>query len=212
MKIDHKYMMKHLERAALEQLIDMYKADGYEIMHPDPTSSIQADAVFKKGRSIRIIEIVGEIKNKNQLAAKLNAIKMHSKKIYADYDVKLELVPIIPHREIIVSVDGLESALFDVIENDYLDVFNEICTHFHAESISDLEISKVIIDEDGTNLIGNGTIDMVLQYGSDGDVRRDDGHVWRESFPFEFDIIYDGQEVTEANNIIITVTTDYDEM
>lgn len=211
MKIEHKYMMKHLERAALEQLVDMYKADGYDIIPPDPTSQIQADAIFKKNQSIKIIEIVGEILNQDELAAKLNAIKSYSKEVYADYDVKLELVPIIPHREIIVSVVGLEQALFDVIENEYLDIFNEICAHFQAESVSDIEISQVIIDEDGTNLIGNGTIDMELQYGSAADVRNDNGHVWNESFPFEFDVIFDGLEITNTNNITITVATDYGE-
>ena len=38
----------------------------------------------------------------------------------------------------------------------------------------------------------NGTVDVRLQYGSDGDQRRDDGYVTNMSFPFRADVSAQG--------------------
>lgn len=210
MKIEHKYLMKHLEMAALEQLIDKYKSDGYTHIIQNDTSSFKIDAVFKKGRSVTIVELFSGIRNKDRLAKRLNRIKSYSKEKYSEYDVKLEMIPIIPNREIVVNVVGLERALLDVIEKNYIDVLNKMHTSFRLEAVSDIEISKVIIDKIGTNLIGNATIDADLFYGSDLDFFNGQIHLWKDSFPFEFDVIYNGLEITKTNNIKIVVLNDYD--
>lgn len=86
----------------------------------------------------------------------------------------------------------MTSAISDYMEEDgYTDSLDSIATHF---TDPDTDIKKMIIqnieereDEFGQryqirmNLIG--TIDAEFQFGSNSDVRRGDGLVWKENFP-----------------------------
>lgn len=84
----------------------------------------------------------------------------------------------------------LSEAISDCFINEFPYELNELSTHSGIESIQVENISKIELFEDGIiHASGNGNIECTLQYGSDADVRNDNGIVWEDSFPFEFTIV-----------------------
>ena len=74
-------------------------------------------------------------------------------------------------------------AVFDGHVFDDLDVLS---SHTRPDGVEDIEIKITSFDDEWVHFSGSGTISCELQYGSDGDVRRDDGLVMDDSYPFTF--------------------------
>lgn len=89
-------------------------------------------------------------------------------------------------RQIILSTledkitnEVIEKAMWEV--SDDIDI---LATH-HTINEIDVENHKLtIIESDEITVEANGTIHVILQYGSDGDLRRGDGHEMEDNFPF----------------------------
>ena len=74
-----------------------------------------------------------------------------------------------------------------VINNLFYDTIGSIdylATHYTVDSYSVDEIKLLDLDDSTVYFKATGFVDVKLQYGSDGDIRRGDGMTMSESFPF----------------------------
>ena len=71
------------------------------------------------------------------------------------------------------------------------ETYSEIDILSTHSSIENYYIDSILVDDITSQDVYftiNGTVDVRLQYGSDGDQRRDDGYVTNRSFPFKADV------------------------
>lgn len=77
-----------------------------------------------------------------------------------------------------------------IIDNLFYDTIGSIdylATHYTVDSYSVDEIKLLNLDDSIVYFKATGFVDVKLQYGSDGDMRRGDGMTMSESFPFTGD-------------------------
>ncbi len=77
-----------------------------------------------------------------------------------------------------------------IIDNLFYDTIGSIdylATHYTVDSYSVDEIKLLDLDDSIVYFKATGFVDVKLQYGSDGDMRRGDGMTMSESFPFTGD-------------------------
>ncbi len=88
-------------------------------------------------------------------------------------------------------IDELQMALTrhlsDIFVNDFFDELDILSTHTRPTGADDVQVEISDIDEQGIYFTGTGSVSCDLQYGSDGDCRREDGVEWQDSFPFSFE-------------------------
>lgn len=65
-----------------------------------------------------------------------------------------------------------------------IDSIDELATHHCVEEIDVEEVSVINVGSEYIHLQASGTIGVELQWGSDGDLRRGDGAIGNDSFPF----------------------------
>jgi hypothetical protein len=85
-------------------------------------------------------------------------------------------------------VEALDEAAVDALITDTIDAVDELASH---HSVEEVYVDDVIVASIGAETItyrAKGTLSVVLQWGSNSDVRRGDGIELPQSFPFYFDI------------------------
>ena len=85
--------------------------------------------------------------------------------------------------------DHVDQHLIDEIVANGIDELYEIATHGWVDGHWIDDVSVEDISSDSVSLAVEGSIDFGLQYGSDGDVKRDMGIVTSDSFPFTATIL-----------------------
>ena len=102
-----------------------------------------------------------------------------------------------------ITLDGIDKLLYDYLIEDIPSDLDCLSTHTTIGDVSDISFSSVEISEGGINISGNGLIEVELQYGSDGDIRREEGMAGSKEFPFIFNIIIstDLKQIIEVNDM-----------
>ena len=84
--------------------------------------------------------------------------------------------------------EALDNAAVDALITDTIDEIDELASH---HSVEDVDIDDIAVQSIGAETItyrAKGTVSVVLQWGSNSDVRRGDGIELPQSFPFYCDI------------------------
>ena len=85
--------------------------------------------------------------------------------------------------------EALDEAAMDTLLSETLGDVDELASHY---SLEEVYVDRVIVHAIGVDTItyrATGTVAVVLQWGSNSDVRRGDGAELEESFPFYCDIV-----------------------
>lgn len=83
--------------------------------------------------------------------------------------------------------EALDDAAVEALVSETLESVDELATHWSLEEIYVHDTSVQIIGADTIIYRASGSISVVLQWGSNSDVRRGDGVEIEESFPFHVD-------------------------
>jgi hypothetical protein len=207
MEINKQIIYKNLYFLVIEQIAEEYKAKGYLIEKEKQIGKYHADILATKGEE----KIVFEVK-----AGKMTPARKEQLAKLADYvnslgNYKFKVVIAREPKEKNIEIAGFETLLFEFLINDMPSDLDELSTHTTIEMVSDIEIHDLIIHNNNEiNAIGQGTIEVQLQYGSDGDQHRGDGHIQSESFPFDFDLYltYDSNQNLSIRDGSVDVNTD----
>lgn len=207
MEISKQLIYKNLHFLAIEQIAEEYETKGYLIEKEKQIGKFHADLLATKGEEKIVFEVKAGIltpERKEQLAK------------LADYvnslgNYKFKVVVAREPKEKNVEIVGFETLLFEFLIYDMPSELDELSTHTSIEMVYDIEIHDLIIHNDNEiNVIGQGTVEVQLQYGSDGDQHRGDGHIQSETFPFDFDLYlnYDSNQKLTIRDGSIDVDTD----
>lgn len=114
--------------------------------------------------------------------------------------------------------ETLDDAAVDELMQETIQSIDELATHHSIEEIYVGETEVVSIGSESVRYRANGTIRVILQWGSNSDLRRDEGAEMGQSFPFEcvFDVpVESPQDLSEAEVVSGVDTSswygDYDE-
>jgi hypothetical protein len=198
LEIQKEIFGKYIEQAAIEQLASEYKQKGYEIVTEYKIGNIQADLLVKKDNDIIVFEIkVGEWnEKKRQLVRKIR------NKVVHQLGAKFKMVFVKLPEEPDIIVDDYENLLDELIQEQFIDEFSRLATHFWIDEITDISFNELFIRKVEIEASGSAIVTVGLQYGSDSDYKRDDGIRFTESFSFQFHIVTDKNlKVKEVINL-----------
>jgi len=187
MEIQTNIFLKHVEKAAIEQLSLEYKKLGFEITTEKLVGDYQAGIVAKRGDEIIVFEIKAGrwSRNRRQEVQQIRNFAVHN------LGAKFKLVIVNLPEESEIVVEDLESVFFELLPEQFIDEFSRMATHFWLDEISDISISNIFIRKDEFDIKGSASLSISLQYGSDRDFKRGDGIRTSEFFPFHFHILFD---------------------
>ncbi len=80
--------------------------------------------------------------------------------------------------------EHIDRTIIDNLFYDTIGSIDYLATHYTVDSYSVDEIKLLDLDDSIVYFKASGLVDVKLQYGSDGDMRRGDGMTMSESFPF----------------------------
>lgn len=212
MEINKQLLYRNLHFLAIQQLAEEYTEKGYKVEKESKIGKFQADLIAIKNDEKIVIEVK---------AGRMDSSRKKQLAKLADYinslgGYKFKVVIATPPKEKNIQISEFEDMIFDYLINDLPSELDELSTHTTIETVSDVEIHDLIIHrKNEINVIGQGVVEVRIQFGSDGDARRGDGHFQYESFPFDFDLYLsyriDGKlSINEDANIDIDTDSYYE--
>jgi len=183
MEINYNFLVKAFENAVIEQTANDHAKQGYTVKRKEKLGKFTADLVAKKGKKT----IVFEFKSGRWNKKRANEVTRFRNYVVHEIggEFKLILVNTPQKKEIII--DDIENILYQYMFEDMSQV-DQLATHVYLSEVADVDIDVIEINTELIHVLGSGSVIYELQYGSDADMRNDDGVKSIESFPFTFNV------------------------
>jgi hypothetical protein len=185
MKVNQLFVENASQRAAINQLEKEYKEKGYSTSKEVMLGDLRIDLIAEKENEKVIVEIISraasEERNEEYWKKYIELLKSHG-----NYSLRLVVANPIVRKEI--EFDGLENLLMDEL-SVIPDEIDQLSTHSTIESVSDISIDKILINEDEIHINGDCWITVELQYGSNSDSENDDGLNFSDNYQLFFELI-----------------------
>lgn len=176
-----------LEYLKLREVASQLRAEGYEVIE---TSDEGFDLVATKENK----KLAVEVKASSQLLDSAESIrKLRKLALKHGYD-EFRLIIVNPPREVTVSIEGLEEKLGTFLGENLPDELDELSSHTIIEAVNDINIESIRVTTEGVQVIGNGVVDVELNYGNNSE-----GVSSNWSFPFGFDVTLDHELEVSSN-------------
>ena len=202
-------LSRYLEEAKIEELRDIWAAKGYNISRAESfADNLTADFVARRGEETIIIEV----KTATSLVQARETVRQLARWAAEKPNTSFHLVIANPPRHKSIEIEGLDDTLSNYLINKKLpSELDELSTHTLVESINDIEIQDIQIQPGEIRALGSGIVQVRLQYGSDGDLRGDEGLATYDAFPFKFDLTLDANlKPLEINHLEIDTSSFYE--
>jgi len=211
MQIKRRYFDKRLHEIAIEQIAEEYLEKGYDVAEKQNIDNYQADLIAKKGEETVVIEI----KSGKMTPQKKEKIKHLSDYVRMHGNYRFIVTIATPPKEKKLEIDNIESLLLSCVIADLPSELDELSTHTTVDEISEVEIDEIKIDP-VISVKGSGIISVELQFGSDREMKKEDGYTSSEKFPFDFDIVLEYTDkhelqVVEVINFKVDTSSFYSE-
>jgi hypothetical protein len=120
-----------------------------------------------------------------------------------------------PPKEKKLKIADIEDLLTQNLIEDFPSELDELSTHTRLEEVTAVDIDEISIDGKTIFVKGDGVVNVELQFGSDGDQNRGDGHKGYDSFTFEFEITLEYNddkelEIIEVDKLEVDTSSYYD--
>lgn len=208
MKIRQELAYKHWLSAAMEEVEEKYKNEGYIVEREKEIGTHKADLIAKRKNEL----IVVEFKSTPWDAKKSSRVKQLRNYVVHKLGGKFNLVWAIPPKEKRIEIEDFEPKLHAALINDFPDELDALSTHTQIEGVSDIFISDIAIRKNAIEVKGTGTIEAGLNYGSDSDRCNDDSEeTFTDLYPFEFEVILnDKHEITDIVHLSVDTSSFYE--
>lgn len=184
MKIRDEILRKHLVQAAIEQISSEYDSKGYAVKNNIKIDGLFIDLLVENEKE----KIIFEFKSGLWDNEKREIVKSLRNKVVHELNAQFKLILVNLPEKNEIEVEGFEELLFEKLPEYFVDELSQLSTHTSLEEIADLNYSYVLINEEGINLVGNAIMSLELQFGSNSDLKRDDGFISYESMYFSFNV------------------------
>lgn len=218
--------IQYLEAAKIEEVASRLRCEGYEVTISPTGTDEGYDIVARKGDK----KLAVEVKANSQLRDSAPIIKtLRRRAIEHGYD-EFRLVVVSPPREVKVSIEKLEDALFKYMEQNLpsiwrggsLQTFGELglpdVNHIRLVRIGEIDIESIDINTDQFQVVGDGVAEIEINYlelheepfWSAGFPPQDSTSLtrWKTSVPFTFDVVLNHDlTVSKAQRIEIDTSS-----
>ena len=202
MKIRQEFANKHWRSAAIEEVEDRYKNEGYIVEREKEIGSYKADLVAKRENEL----IAFEFKSAPWDKKKSSRVKQLRRYVVHQLGGKFNLVWASPPKEKHIEIKDFELKLHSALHNDFPDELDSLSSHTHIEDIYDIFISDIVIRDGKTKVKGSGIIEAELNCGAD-----DSEETFTDSYPFEFEVILNEKhEITDIVDLKIDTSSFYE--
>ena len=108
-------------------------------------------------------------------------------------------------RELVIGrlEQKLERKIIDKVLEEHFEEIGELATHYETNGIEANEYHIVRLDDKHIEICVTGDIDVTLQYGSNYDIRNDDGLRIEKLIPFHAHLIENVGKINKANPKLI---------
>lgn len=188
MQIHPSILARHLHDAAIEQLASDYESKGYTVETEALLDDVRADLVARRGSDTIIFEVKPS-QNLDKTGASVRRVSQAADRLGAQFRLVLVGVP----EPVDIEIERVRDALQELAEDRVGDELAGEASHFHSLYVEDVEYEAVRIQDDEVEVRGRAVLSLVLQYGSDGDVRRGDGLERNDSYPLRFHLVLNAE-------------------
>jgi hypothetical protein len=113
------------------------------------------------------------------------------------------LVVVSPPRQTAVSIPGLERQLGEYLRDHQPRELQSLASSVRIESVSNLEITSISLNEAGVDVAGTGVLEVTLEYGESRD-----GLQNADDFPLHFRVLLSqDRHLVEVNELIVDVSS-----
>jgi len=199
---DLKIKETDLEYLKVKEVASQLRAEGYSVTESPSGIDVGFDIVATKDDK----KLAVEVKTSSRLQASTETIKNLRKRALEQGFDEFRLIIVNPPREVNVSIEGLEENLGTYLIENFPDDLDELSTHTIIQDVNDIYIDSIQVTTGGVQVIGNGVVDVELNYGNNSE-----GISSNWSFPFSFDVTLDHKlEVSSHNKIEIDYSSLYE--
>lgn len=188
MKIGMSEILSAIEDAAAKKITRELAKEGFFVKRgyfPSEGNEIQFDLYAERGKDRRVYELkLGKNKIQSKQFVRLQA---EARRLEA----KLYIVYLETPRSKEIDFEGLEEIIYEDLVNDLPSELDSLSTHTTIEDVDNVEISVIRISDGIAILEGSGTINVCLQFGSNSDLRKNDGVEDVDSVDFFFKLSID---------------------
>ena len=180
MRIDPSIAERHWAEAAVEQVIERLRADGYEVEREASFGGVRADLVARRGGETLVYEFKAPSEGGEGWARAVALLRERA----AEQGARFRLVFVRPPREARIEVNGIEAALVEALRGSPPKEFYALSPGANIEAVSDVEIDAIEVRPDRVAVEGEATVTASLSAGAGG--------TWAtDSFPFAFGVVLD---------------------
>ncbi len=199
MEIKKQYLQKYLHFIAIDQIAEDYIQRGYKVSKEEQLGKYKADIIARKDKETIVIEV----KSGKMTSQKREAITELGNYVRGQGNYKFLVVIATPPKEKKLEITDIEQLLFAYFIDEFPDELISLSTHTRLEEIKDIDIDEISIDGKSIFIKGDGVVEIELQYGSDGDQGRGDGHKNYDNYPFNFTMTleYDSNLELKITNV-----------
>lgn len=184
--IERSILIKAIYNAVAETLVKRYEKNGYKVTKEHKIDNYVADLFCQNENESIVIEIRGRgIRNKGSI----DNIITNKNKIIKKYKYKYKVEYFYIPEEKSIEVEDIETIIFNEIFENMDSYFDELATHTALDEVSNVEIDKVVIEKESIDIYGKADIGLELQWGSDADMRNDEGVSFYKTVQIKFNLI-----------------------
>ena len=211
MQIKKKYLGKYLHDIAIEQIAEDYKQKGYDVSPEENLGKYQADLIARKGSE----QIVIEVKTGKMTPEKRQKIAGVADYIRNLGEFKFLVVVATPPKEKKLQIEDLKMLMNKYIHRDLPSKLDVLSIHTKPNEVYDIDIDEINMAGKNIFVKGNGVVSVELQFDSDVNQLKGDGHKSYDKFPFDFEVTlgYNSDrelEIIEVEKFDIETSSYYD--
>lgn len=189
----------YLERAAMDELADNLKADGYEVERAARIGDVQVDLVARRDAETIYYEFkLAGTGPSDGWASQL----AHVQRLARQNGASFRLVLVRPPRQMTIEVDGIERALRDALVARVPTEVADIAAYAEVDDVSGVDVTTIEVRGTRAEVRGDASL-LVTLYSGDQEV------VGSEAFPFEFSAELDLAEGSAEVRVLSVDTTSW---
>ncbi|MDR1958665.1 MAG: hypothetical protein LBQ54_06435 [Planctomycetaceae bacterium] len=184
MEIKERNLTEYFYDAAINQICDDYRKHGYQVRKNVFLGRFYADILAQKGEENLVIEV--KLRNNTLSSGQKENIEQLASYVKSLGNYKLLVAIAAPPREKKLVIAELEDLLTGYFSNNPPDEIEKLPGHSSFDSVSDIVIDEISVENGDIHVKGSGVMTASLQYGHDD---KEEGNILHDSFAFDFSVL-----------------------
>ncbi len=183
MKLSKEYVSRYMPEMILDQVSEDYEQKGYYVERDFKLEeNIKVDLVARKNDEVILVEV----KAANRPISKIYIERLNAYvKSHPGY--KLVIAVASPPERKKIEIENIDDIIFRYLIANPPSELSEHANHISFNYVSEVEISDLkVSSNDEISVSGAAMVGVHLQYGSESDVRNDDGQEADDNFEIKF--------------------------